>query len=491
MTTNTLPRSAPEAQGVPSSAIQAFLASANRDIDYLHSFMLVRHGHVIAEGWWSPFQRDYQHILFSLSKSFTSSAIGFAVQEGLLSLDDTVLSFFPEDAPAQPSDNLKAMKVRHILSMSGGQDVDTTERAVTEPDGNWVRGFLSAPVPFTPGTHFVYNSAATYMCSAIIQKLTGQTLLDYLTPRLFAPLGIEGAWWESDPRGINVGGWGLNIKTDDIAKFGQLYLQKGVWQGKRLLSEAWVNEATSFQVANNTSMISANGSDWEQGYGYQFWRCRHNAYRGDGAFGQYCVVMPDQDAVIAITSGVDDMQAVLNKIWEHLLPAMQSEPLPEDRAAQDALQDALQKLSIPMPAGAKTSAISGAVNGKTYRVEANPAQITSMRVDFNDDVATLTFVDANGEQALPLGLGKWVEGELTLVAGNRFWDHRQSACAGSAAWTNDNTLSATIALTRTPFIPRLSVEFDGDAVKLDFAFDRFMGPTPELHLSGTREVVTA
>lgn len=491
MTTITLPRSAPEAQGISSKAILAFIEAANRDIKYMHSFMLMRHGHVVAEGWWSPYQRDYQHMLFSLSKSFTSTAIGFAVQEGLLSVDDTVLSFFPEDAPAEPSENLKAMQVRHILSMSGGQDIDTTERAVTQPDGNWVRGFLSAPVPHTPGTHFVYNSAATYMCSAIIQKLTGQTLLDYLTPRLFEPLGIENAWWESDPRGINVGGWGLNITTDDIAKFGQLYLQKGVWQGKRLINEAWIDAATSFQVANAASPNADNGSDWQQGYGFQFWRCRHNAYRGDGAFGQYCVVMPDQDAVIAITSGVDDMQAVLNKIWEHLLPAMQPALLPQDDAAHNELQHALQSLSIPVTAGAKTSAIAGEVNGKTYRIDANPLQVASAQFDFSDERVVLTLAGANGRHAFALGLGQWVDGTLTLLAGMRMWDRRQMPLSASAAWVNDNTLAANLVMNRTPFIPRLTCTFDGDAVKIDFAFDRFLGPAPELHLSGVREKVAA
>lgn len=484
MTTNNLPRSTPEAQGVSSSAVLAFIESVNRDIKYLHSFILLRHGQVIAEGWWSPYQRDAQHMLFSLSKSFTSTAIGFAVQEGLLSINDAVLSFFPDDAPAEPSENLQAMKIRHILSMSGGQDVDTTERTVTQPDGNWVRGFLSAPVPYAPGTHFVYNSAATYMASAILQKVTGQTLLDYLTPHLFAPLGIEGAWWESDPRGINVGGWGLNITTNDIAKFGQFYLQKGVWQGKRLLAEAWVNEATAFQVDNASSTNAANGSDWEQGYGYQFWRCQHNAYRGDGAFGQYCIVMPDQDAVIAITSGVDDMQAVLNKIWEHLLPAMQSAPLAKDPAAHSALQATMQALAIAPVVGPKTSTIAGELNGKIYRMESNPAHITSLRFDVRADAIALAFSHANGEYVLPLGLGKWIEGELNLFASSGRWNLRQLPCAGSAAWTSESTLSAIVMLTKAPFAPQLTCTFNGDAVQLDLAFDRFLGPAPELHMRG-------
>ncbi|MBW7461807.1 serine hydrolase, partial [Paenibacillus sepulcri] len=152
---------------------------------------------------------------------------------------------------------------------------------------------LAAPVEHEPGTHFVYNSGATYMLSAILQKVTGQTLLEYLQPRLIEPLGIKGAAWDVCPRGINVGGWGLNVTTEDIARFGQLYLQKGMWNGQRLLTEEWIAEATSSQISNGDGGVN----DWAQGYGYQFWRCRHGVYRGDGAFGQFCIVMPEQDAV--------------------------------------------------------------------------------------------------------------------------------------------------------------------------------------------------
>jgi hypothetical protein len=338
-------------------------------------------------------------------------------------------------------------------------------------------------VPHPPGTHFVYNSAATYMCSAILQKVTGQTLMDFLTPRLFKPLGIQGAWWESDPRGINVGGWGLNITTEHIAKFGQFFLQKGVWQGQQLLAEAWVDEATRKQVDNSAEP----NPDWKQGYGYQFWRCRHNAYRGDGAFGQYCIVMPDQDAVIAITSGVDDMQAVLNKIWEHLLPAMQPAPLPADDASHDELQHIMNSLSIPVHAGAQTSALIHEVNGKTYRLAPNPQRIESMRLTFDGDLATVAFVDRTGEHTMPIGLGRWAEGELELMAGAHMRFRKPLRYAGSGAWQNEHTFAAHLVCIETPFIPRLTCTFEGDEARLDLTFDRFMGPAPELHVSGKRE----
>ena len=234
-----------------------------------------------------------------------------------------MLKFFPEDAPAEPSKNLKAMRVSDLLRMSTGQQTEPRRT----PDSPGPRPSWPSPCPFKPGTHFLYNTSATYMLSAIVQKATGMTVLDYLKPRLFEPLGIEHPTWETSPQGISTGGYGLSIRTEDIARFGQLYLQKGKWNGKQLVPAAWVEAATARQTSNGSNPKS----DWDQGYGYQFWRCRHGAYRGDGAFGQYCIVLPEQDAVIAITSGVKDMQAVLNLVWDKLLPALKSGAAGPDR----------------------------------------------------------------------------------------------------------------------------------------------------------------
>src|SRR4051812_30925027 len=308
-----LKRSTPEREGVSSAAILSFVQAADTSIDAMNSFMLVRHGNVIAEGWWGPYDARTQHILYSLSKSFTSTAVGLAIAEGRMSLDDQVLKYFPDDAPTHPSENLRAMRVRDLTRMNTGQVTEPsfiTAADSTMKDATWARRFLAHPVQFKPGTHFLYNSGATYMLSAIVQKVTGQTVRDYLTPRLFVPLGIESPTWVSSPQGINAGGYGLSVRTEDIAKLGQLYLQRGKWNGKQLIPAAWVDEATARQTSNGSSP----NSDWDQGYGYQFWRSRHDTYRGDGAFGQYMMVIPQYDAVVAITSGVRDMQAVMNVV---------------------------------------------------------------------------------------------------------------------------------------------------------------------------------
>jgi CubicO group peptidase (beta-lactamase class C family) len=479
---NALPRSAPEAQGIPSAAVLAFVDDAERKNLGLHSLMLLRHGHVVAEGWWEPYRPAHPHMLFSLSKSFCSTAAGLAVAEGRLSLDDTVLSFFPDQAPAEPSPHLAVMRLRHLLSMSTGHDGDTTGRLRDGEGSNWVRAFLAQPVEHAPGTHFVYNSGATYLVSAIVQKVTGQTVLDYLGPRLFGPLGIQNPTWESSPQGINVGGWGLNITTEDIARFGLLYLQKGVWRGQRLLSEEWVTEATAKQISNGDNP----DSDWAQGYGFQFWRCRHDAYRGDGAFGQFCVVLPDQEAVVAITAGSSDLGGVLNLVWDHLLPAMGPSPPPPDAQAQERLRTRLAGLSLPAPDGARNSPIVAAVSGKTYAFAPghdNEQGIETARWDFGEDGATVTLRNAMGEHRIEAGAETWRRGTTTLSDATG-WERPSRSVAVRGAWATEDTYVLTAFFYETPFALMLTVRFSDSGVKLDLRQNVSFGPTERPPLEG-------
>jgi CubicO group peptidase (beta-lactamase class C family) len=457
-----LPRSTPEEQGVSSMNILAFLNAIEQEArekenQELHSFMLMRHGYVVAEGWWSPYASYRPHMLFSLSKSFTSTAIGFAVTETLLSLDDFVVSFFPEDVPESVGENLAVMRVRHLLSMSTGNAEDTMGHIFKQEEGNWVKGFLRAPVEHVPGTHFVYNTGATYMLSAILQKVTGQMLIEYLQPRLFKPLGIEGAAWDCCPRGINTGGFGLNVKTEDIAKFGQLYLQKGVWNGKQILPEAWVEEATASHISNGTDP----NSDWSQGYGYQFWRCCNGAYRGDGAFGQYCVVLPEKDAVIAITGAVSDMQIILNLIWKHLLPSMKSIPFPTDVASNAALESKLNSLAVVLPGTVSCSQAAGRVSGNLYELEPNGLKLQDVSFTFTDEACIVTQQDNLSKQVIRCGIGKWVEGKLELPGVGQV---RVTTCG---TWHDENTFHMILRFVETPFYNTVIYQFDDDSLRVE------------------------
>lgn len=441
-----LPRSTPSAQGVSGAGISAFLdALAARRLE-VHSCMILRHGSVIAEGWWRPYAPEIPHMLFSLSKSFTSTAVGLAVHEGRLSVDDAVISFFPDDLPATVGPNLAAMRVRHLLTMGTGHQADTTGRM--RDAGNWVRGFLGLDVEHAPGAPFVYNSGATYMLSAIVQKVTGLTVLDYLTPRLFEPLGIEGATWESSPQGINAGGWGLSLKTEDIARFGQLYLQKGRWEGRQVVPEAWVEAATSWQISNG----NGGASDWAQGYGYQFWRCRHGAYRGDGAHSQYCVVMPEQDMVIAMTSGTDNMQAVLDCVWDHLLPAVGG----GDPAEDAPVRERLAGLSLGPERRLPAAGPGAPAEGRTYQLEPNAAKLESLTLEFTWDGCRAELVEAGVSRSIEFGFGTWRGGQ------------GDTPSAGLASWQEDGGLRLDWYFVRTPRGRTLWIRSAGDGVEVQY-----------------------
>ena len=462
-----LSRSNPEAQGVSSPAVLSFIDAVDK-IDSMNSFMFLRHGQVVAEGWWLPYHAEARHSLYSLSKSFTSTAVGLAIAGGKLSLDDEVLNFFPNDAPSEPSSNLKAMRVSDLLRMSTGQQTEPP-RTTEEP---WTKTFLAHPVPFKPGTHFLYNTSATYMQSAIVQKATGQTVLDYLQSRLFEPLGIERPTWETSPQGISTGGYGLSIRTEDIAKFGQLYLQKGNWQGKQLVPAAWIETATARQTSNG----SRPDSDWDQGYGYQFWRCRNGAYRGDGAFGQYCIVLPEQDAVIAITSGVQNMQAILDLVWEKLLPAMSSSALASDDESAQKLQQKLKGLIVRWP---ESTGEHANVSGKKYLFPANDLKLEAITLerDTTNHHETLIMRIDGVEQRIVCGSGQWKEGQAAWGA----LPLQPASAAGG--WTNE-AFTAKICFYETPFIVTIQLKFSGNELAFSSESNVGFGRTKQPDLVG-------
>jgi CubicO group peptidase (beta-lactamase class C family) len=448
-TDHTLPRTPPEQQGIASATILQFVEALESQMHEVHSFMLLRHGSVIAEGWWSPHGRDDLHMLFSVSKSFTATAVGLAMSEGCFAIDDAVLSFFPEDAPAAVSDYLRALRVRDLLTMTTGHAVDTWSYMLERSDGDWIKGFFEVPVLHAPGTHFLYNTGATYLLSAIVQKTTGMKLVDYLGPRLFEPLGISSATWEESPQGMNSGGIGLSIHTEGIARFGQLYLQQGRWRDQQLLPEGWVEAATSVQVSNGEA---AAESDAAQGYGYQFWRCRHGAYRASGLFGQYCIVMPEQDAVLAFTSGIDvfDADQLLTLTWEHLLPAMQDEALPDDDAAWNVLAQKLSDLSLPLVRGQAESPLLSQVSGRTYKVDANDLGIETIKLDFGGDDCTVSIKTAAGAETIPCGYGEWRKGRTALIT-ERWMSPAPMPIATSGAWTAADRFTMVVRRYETPF----------------------------------------
>ena len=470
----SLPRSTPEAEGVASSGILAFLDGIAHTKSELHSFMLVRHGKVIAEGWWSPYAPELRHTMYSMSKSFTSTAVGLAVAEGRLSVDDKVVSFFPEDLPAQVSDELASLRVKHLLSMAVGHEPDSTHTVVKED--NWVRAFLAQPFKHAPGSVFLYNSAGTYLCSAIVQKLTGQKIVDYLTPRLFEPLGIRGMTWETCPRGINTGGWGLSIQTEGLAKFGQLYLKQGEWNGRRILPAKWVGEATTFKIQQPSPEKPTRPqeqNDWLQGYCYQFWRSQHHAFRGDGAFGQFTLVMPEQDAVVIMTGESKDLQGELDLVWKHLLPAMQDKPLAADETTHAKLRQTLSSLALLPPKVQPASPTAGRISGRTFKLDANGLDMDSVGFQIGEKSCVFTAQVKEAAHRITHGIESWQHGATQMpgtppriIAGNH--PEKNYKVAASATWSDEHTLELTWRYIETPHHDSVTCKFDGDQVAITF-----------------------
>jgi len=473
-----LPRSIPEKEGVSSQGIIDFLDAAGKSRNEFHSFMFLRHGKVIAEGWWNPYKPELRHTLYSTSKSFTATAVGFAVSEKKLTVNDKVISFFPDLLPDTVSPFLSAMTVKDLLTMSAGQEPDPTFKTVVN-DSNWVKSFLSTPVVHEPGTKFLYNTLATYMLSAIVQKATGEKVIDYLKPRLFDPLAINGMDWEVDPSGINVGGWGLRLKTEDMARFGQLFLQKGKWNGKQVLPAAWIEEATSKKIdqAPDAPQSAKDSSDWMQGYCYQMWRCRHNAFRADGAYGQYIIVLPDQDAVIAVTAETGDMQNEINLIWEYLLPSIKPGNIPENIQAYTTLKEKLASLALPLPAAGNNSSNTSLISGKTFVFNPNDKRINTMTFMFSDNTCKISMKIDTSNYQFSFGAGQWIPGETSLHGPNlllpakaHFAGLPPSKVVGSFAWKDNNTIELVLRYIESPHTEIITCKFDKNTASVDFRY---------------------
>ena len=331
---NTLTKSLPraEASAKMAKAADKYFAAVAKEGQDLHSIMVVKDGNVVLEKWMSKGKENEPHILNSVSKTFTSMAVGLAISEGKLALDEKLVDIFPEHCPENPSEYLKEITVEHLLTMSCGHSTDPTHESWEVKDKSWIRFFMEHPVTHKPGTLFCYNSLGTYVLSAIVQKRTGEKVADYLYPRLFRPLGINNVSWLESHEGINTGGWGLFLKTEDLAKMGLMILQNGQFNGCQVVPAEWIESASSAQVpcvpagmnsddADKLRKV-AKTSDWLQGYGYQMWRCRYNAFRADGANGQYIIMIPDKNAVVVTTANIRDMQGEINLIWKYIYPAL-------------------------------------------------------------------------------------------------------------------------------------------------------------------------
>jgi len=403
-----LPRSIPEQEGVSSSGIIDFLNAIDTGRQEIHSFMFLRHGKVIAEGWWDPYGPDFKHLLYSASKTFTATAVGLAASENKLKLTDKVVSFFPYSLPDSIGTNIRELTVQNLLTMSVGQD-PAGMGAGSEED--WITAFLKNEPVHKPGTVFLYNNMATFMLSAIVQQVTGQAIFDYLKPRIFDPLSIRGADWDKNPQGINLGMIGLRLHTEDLAKFGQLLMQNGKWNNKQLIPESWVKEATSFKIesAGGSDRLSKDKNDWTQGYCYQMWRGRNNSVRLDGMAGQFVVLFPDRDAIVVFTANARNTQDELNLVHNYLLPAIKSgKSIPSDPGSYNELQKKQSTLMLkPQSSQVQEPELAKRISGREFILQENDYQIQSVYFTFKEGECSFAIKRNNQVSVIKAGLGSW------------------------------------------------------------------------------------
>ena len=372
---------------VSKRALQAFLDNFASGQNEIHTLQIRHHDSVVVKLAPAPYSCSHKREVYSLSKSFCSTAIGFLVDEGKLSLDDRIVDLFPDKLPPVVSDNLAQMRLRHVLSMNTGHPGCVMYHMIHADDA--AKAFLAQDVPYVPGTHFAYNTGATCLLACIVERISGMHLVDFLTWKLFLPLGITDIRWNRVPDGNNEGGCGIHVSSDDIAKLGTLYLHGGVWNGKQLLSEEWVKAATS-PVSDN----SCNGTpDWCAGYGYQFWVNAREGFRGDGAFGQLCVVLPEHDMVIAVQTMLGDMQREMDALME----------LVEHLYDHDE-DDVPLTLPVYEPMGS-TQAFAGFEN-TYYRLSPNPMGWTGVYFTYDTAAGEMHWTFSNGVD------------QYTMVAGN-------------------------------------------------------------------------
>lgn len=436
-----LPRSTPTARGVSSRAIGALLDRLEAQSVECHSLLVVHQGHVVAEGWWAPYSADRPHLLYSLTKSFTSVAVGLAVADGLLSVDDRVVDVLPDHVPDDLPEQGRRLTVHHLLTMTAGHATDSLGQAWQLEPGDLTTGFLRVPFTHPEGSRHVYDNATTYVLARMVERVTGRGLPELLDERLFSPMGVEHAEWDRLGSGAVFGFHGLHLTTEAVAAFGQLLLREGAWEGRQLIPREWVRLATSSHVGTTASPHDPLDADSSAGYGYQFWRSREG-YRGEGSFEQLCMVYPDHDLVVAVTAGDGPHGAVTSAVHDFLLPDLRSPSSPGD---DDRLADRLHGLSFPLPAGSAAPDQSVVAT-----IDASP---TGSALPQGSEVV----VDpVDGGWLLRLGAQR----EIEVPVGHRQW--RESSPLGrpvvaAGAWQG-GTFAADLYVITTPHRVRLAVD---------------------------------
>lgn len=433
---------APEEVGIPSSAVLRFVERLEKKKLPMHSVLMARSGKIMAEGYYRPFHKDKFQRMYSISKSFVSIAIGLMADEGLISINDRIADYFPELLPDEVHPYISDMTIRDLLMMA----TPFNENNYVEKDEDWLWTFFNKAPSHPPGTIFSYNTAATVALNALVEKLSGMPFLDYMRPRLLDPIGFsKDAWCIKRPEGGSWGGSGVLCTSRDLLRFALVLLNKGRWGDKQLISEEYVNEATSRQIDNR---VSARRAETQFGYGYQIWRVRNNGFALLGMGSQMAVCFPDKDFVLVTTcdSQSYDMgySNILDALWEEIFPHLDNEPLEDNPHDYNKLEEKLSSLELPSLEGSLKSPLSKDLDGKIYSLNENPMEISQVSFNFKDDLGQMKYKNASGDHTINFAFGSYLEG----IFPQKNYYHKQIGrvpnigydCIASAAWADDNTL---------------------------------------------------
>lgn len=458
-----LPITTPEAVGIPSMAINAYLNNLAEHGIQMHSIMILRHGRICAQGWWKPYAPDVTHNIHSFTKTFVATSIGMLVDEGKLSIDQRIIDIFPEDVPETLDPHFETLTVRHLLSMNTGHHDDPAIRGAK----NSVKAFLSTRIDHEPGTWFCYNNSASHILSLIVHKLTGQTFLEYLKPRLFDPMGFGTIDFNVSADGFPNGAGCMALTTEDMAKLAQLYLNYGEWNGKQLVSADWIRNATIPQCDNSNGTHEDGRQDWEAGYGYQLWmNDPTHTYRFDGAFGQEALICPDQDMAVICTAATCDIAGLFRLTWRFILNHCHDEALPENPHAHQQLVNRLDALALPEVKDLGTSLLQNGIDGRTITMHYPKLQplaqtmmgrvmpgtdmhLLALTPRFADNELELQLATDQGNYVIKAGLhGKVIENEIL-----------GTPMAASAHWTDQNQLTITWRSLRAMLMTELRMTY--------------------------------
>ncbi len=458
----TLPRSSPRAQEVDAAGLIDFLDSVEHNGLELHSLMVARRGHVVAEGWWQPYAAGRAQLVYSVSKSLTSTAVGFLVQEGAVALDDTVIGRLGAAGLDDLHPHWARVTVRDCLTMTVGHDEDAWDRAfrgsgdVRAPGTDWLPIVLATTPEHGPGTTFTYNQVATYLLSRVVRAVCGHGVVEVLRPRLLDPLGISELLWQRDPMGHELGFTGAHLTTEGLLAFSQFCLEGGTWDGRRLLGPEWFAEASAPLGPPNRD--AGGRPDSSLGYGYSFWMSRQG-YRAEGAFGQLGIVLPEQAAVVAITAEHPEIQEILDAFWQTVLPAIGRTG---SGTADAELAARLAHLALPTVSATgrgpdiarfrrahngNERALDPAYTGVSVRRDQRDPRGQSLDLVRGDDVLEIavgagewreTVLEATGAQLPVLACGGWLDAErfaCDVVVAETPHRFRVEASAGEASLT--------------------------------------------------------